>query len=149
MRVLACLAALACTTAVALAQDNSAPMMFVPSWEVQPSAAEIIRHYPAHALHQNISGIAVLCCAPNSDRSVACTVNSEYPAGEGFGDASVQASHGYRLARQSHDDLVERPGTQVRLSMLWTGAVIMPATLDDLRRRDRETMEACLTPAQR
>jgi hypothetical protein len=33
--------------------------------------------------------------------------------------------------------------------MLWTGAVIMPATLDDLRRRDGETMEACLTPAQR
>ena len=146
MRLIACLAALACTTAVAFAQNDGAPMVFVPEWEAQPSAAEIIRHYPAHALHQNVSGIAILCCTANADRSVACTVNSEYPAGEGFGDASAQASHAYRLTQQSHDDLVGRPGTQVRLSMIWTGAVILPATLDDLRRRDSESMEACLTP---
>jgi hypothetical protein len=147
MRLLACFAALAFTTAVALAQD--APMMFVPSWEVQPSAAEIIRRYPAHALQQNISGVAILCCTANPDRSVGCVVSSEYPAGEGFGNASVMASHAYRLTQQSHDDLVGRPGTQVRLSMIWTGAVIAPATLDDLRRRDSETMEACLAPTQR
>lgn len=123
-------------------------MMFVPEWEAQPTPADIIRRYPPHALQQNLSGIAVLCCTANPDRSVACAVNSEYPTGQGFGGASVQASQSYRLTQQSHDDLVARPGAQVRLSMIWTGAVILPATLDDLRRRDAESMEACLLPTQ-
>jgi hypothetical protein len=147
MRLFASLAVLLLASAIARAQDDGSPMMFTPAWETQPSAAEIIRHFPSHALQQNISGIAILCCDANADRSVACRVSSEFPAGQGFGDASVQASHGYRLTQQSHDDLVGRPGTQVRLSMIWTGPVILPATLDDLRRRDAESMEACLPAA--
>ena len=149
MRLLACIAVILCTTGAASAQDEGGPMAFTPSFDVQPSAAEFIRLYPPRALQQNISGIAVLCCSPNPDRSVACAVSSEFPAGQGFGEAAVQASHGYRLSPQSHADLLARPGTAVRLSMLWTGPVILPATLDALRRRDAETMEACLAPLQR
>lgn len=148
MRLLACLAVIVCTTGIALAQDASGPMAFVPTWDAQPSPADIIRGYPPHALQQNVSGIAVMCCTPNDDRSVACAVSSEFPAGQGFGDASVRASHSYRLTQASYADLVSRPGTAVRLSMIWTGAVILPATLDDLRRRDADTMEACLPPTE-
>ena len=148
MRLFACIAFILCTIAAAWAQDQSGPMAFTPSFDAQPSATEIIRLYPPRALQQNISGIAVLCCSPNPDRSVACAVSSEFPAGQGFGEAAVQASHSYRLSPQSHADLVARPGAAVRLSMLWTGPVILPATLDELRRRDAETMEACLPPLQ-
>lgn len=146
MRMLACFAVIVGTTAAALAQDQSGPMAFTPTWDARPSSAEIIRSYPTQALRQNISGIAVLCCTPNPNRSVACTVSSEYPTGQGFGDASLQASHSYRLSQQSQDDLITRPGAAVRISMIWTGPVILPATLDALRRRDAETMEACLPP---
>lgn len=148
MRLFACIAVIFCTTGAALAQDQSQPMAFTPSFDVQPSSAEIISRYPPRALQQNISGIAVLCCSPNPDRSVACAINSEYPTGQGFGEAALQSSHSYRLSQQSHADLVARPGTAVRISMLWTGPVILPATLDELRRKDAETMEACLAPSQ-
>ena len=148
MRLLACIAVILCTTGAALAQDQSGPMAFTPTFDVQPNSTEMIRLYPPRALQQNISGIAVLCCSPNPDRSMACAISSEFPPGQGFGEAAVQASRSYRLSQQSHADLVARPGTAVRLSMLWTGPVILPATLDELRRRDAETMEACLAPLQ-
>ena len=129
----------------ALAQTE-APMVFVPRFDAEPSAADLVRRYPRQALAQNVSGIAVLCCTPNPDRSVACTVSSEFPEGHGFGEASVQASHSYRLTQESHNDLTLRPGALVRISMLWAGPVILPSTIDELRRRDAETMEACLSP---
>jgi hypothetical protein len=46
----------------------------------------------------------------------------------------------------SHGDLEARPGTRVRISMLWAGTIILPRTVDDLRRIDGDTMEACLPP---
>jgi hypothetical protein len=147
MRLIAGIAVILCAAGAALAQDQSGPMAFTPSFDAQPSAAEMIRLYPSRALQQNISGIAVMCCSPNPDRSVACAISSEFPAGQGFGEAAVQASHLYRLSPQSHADLLARPGTAVRISMLWTGPVILPATLDELRRKDAETMEACLAPS--
>jgi hypothetical protein len=134
----------ACLAGAALAQEP--PMVFVPTFDAQPSAAELVRHYPPQALRENVSGIAILCCTPRPDRSVACEVSSEFPEGRGFGAASVAASSGYRLAAQSHADLEARPGTRVRISMLWAGAVILPETVDRLRTIDGETMEACLPP---
>ncbi len=110
----------ACAASAALAQDN-APHVFVPTWEAEPRPAEIISHYPRGALARNVSGIAVLCCTPRDDRSMDCAVSSEWPNGEGFGDASVRASQDYRLTTESQGDLVARPGTQVRLSMMWAG----------------------------
>lgn len=134
----------ACLASAALAQE--APLIFAPEFEAQPSPAELVRQYPPQALRDNTSGIAILCCAPLPDRSLSCEVSSEYPEGRGFGAASVAASSGYRLTQQSHADLEARSGTLVRISMLWAGAVILPSTVDNLRRIDGETMEACLPP---
>ncbi|MGQ0534213.1 MAG: hypothetical protein ACT4OF_16210 [Caulobacteraceae bacterium] len=132
-------------TSAAAAQ---APMVFVPTFDAEPSSAELISRYPPAALQQNTSGIAVLCCTPRPDRSVACAVSSEWPAAHGFGDASVRASRSYRLSADSYADLIARPGTSVRISLIWAGPVILPATIDELRRIDGETMHACLTPVQ-
>lgn len=134
-----------CLAGAALAQHD-APIAFIPRFDAEPSAAELVRRYPPRALQQKVSGIAVLCCTPNEDRSVACAVSSEWPEGNGFGAASVQASQSYRLAADSHADLAARPGTQVRISMLWAGPVISPETVQSLQRRDMETMHACLPP---
>jgi hypothetical protein len=144
MRIAAFAFIAACLAGAALAQEP--PMMFVPTFDAQPSAAELVRHYPPQALQQNTSGIAIVCCTPRPDRSVACEVSSEWPEGQGFGAASVAASSSYRLTQQSAADLEARPGTQVRISMLWAGPVILPQTIDRLRQIDGETMEACLPP---
>lgn len=144
MRLVASAIIAACVASAALAQE--APLMFVPQFDAEPSPAQLVGHYPAQALRDNISGIAILCCTPRSDRSVLCEVSSEYPEGQGFGAASVAASPGYRLSQQSHADLDARPGTRVRISMLWAAATFDPRTIDELRRIDGETIEACLPP---
>lgn len=142
MRRLACAIVGFCLASAALAQD--APLVFIPTFDAEPSSADLIRRYPPRALERNVSGIAVLCCTPNPDRTVACAVSSDFPAAHGFGEASVQASRAYRLTPESYDDLAARPGTLVRISMLWAGPVTTPETIADLQRRDRETREACL-----
>jgi hypothetical protein len=144
MRIGAFAVIAACVAGAALAQEP--PMMFVPTFDAQPSSAELVRHYPPQALQQNTSGIAILCCTPRPDRSVECEVSSEWPEGQGFGAASVAASSSYTLTQQSAADLEARPGTQVRISMLWAGPVILPQTIDRLRQIDGDTMEACLPP---
>jgi hypothetical protein len=145
MRTIAIAAVIAASiVGASLAQE--APLAFRPTWEVEPTPTQIVAHYPRQALAQNVSGIAVLCCTPRADRSIECAVNSEWPASQGFGAASQRASQGYRLSEQSHTDLAARPGTQVRLSMLWAGSVITEETRDTLFTMDRETAEACLPP---
>jgi hypothetical protein len=133
-----------CLAGAALAQEP--PFVFVPEFDAQPSPTELVRHYPPQALRDNVSGIVILCCTPRPDRSVSCEVSSEFPEGRGFGAASVAASSGYRLTPLSYGDLEARPGTRVCISMLWAGTVILPRTVDELRRIDGETMEACLPP---
>jgi hypothetical protein len=135
----------ACIAGAALAQDNS-PMVFVPTWEVEPRPADIISHYPRGALARNVSGIGVLCCTAREDRSLDCAISSEWPSGEGFGPASAEASRGYRLTAESHGDLVARPGTQVRLSMMWAGSIFSDDMRAELSRRGGDTAFACLPP---
>lgn len=130
----------------ALAQEG--PLVFVPSWEAEPRSADYVRHYPPQALHQNISGIAVLCCTPQADRSIACAVDSEWPAGQGFGAASARVSGSYRLSQQSYDDLHARADTPVRISVMWAAATPAPGAVDNLIRIDRETAHACLPPLE-
>jgi len=141
MRLAAVALVAACLASAALAQE-----IVEPAFDVEPSSAELVRHYPPQALAQNVSGIAVLCCAPQSDGSVACEVSSEWPEGQGFGAASVTASTVYRLTPQSLADLQTQPGARVRISMMWAGPVILPATVERLQRIDGETLDACVGP---
>jgi hypothetical protein len=130
-----------CFLGVALAQE--APLVFTPSWEAQPSPAEIVSHYPRQALAQNVSGVAVLCCTPRADRSLDCHVGSEWPEGQGFGAASVAASHGYRLTQTSLEDFQNHSDTQIRLSMMWAATVVSEETRNRLVSIDRETGFVC------
>lgn len=136
-----------CIAATAFAQN--APTLFVPEFESEPSPAQLVRHYPPAALRQNVSGIAVLCCVPRADRSLECAVNSEWPAGQGFGQASVRASSVYRLTPASDADLRARREAIVRLSLMWAGPVVSPDTVANLQRIDRDTMFACHEAVER
>lgn len=137
----------ACIASAALAQQDNVPFAYVPEFEAQPAQRDYIANYPPAALRANVSGIAVLCCDERDDRGLTCAVNTEWPAGRGFGEASVRAAQAYRLTSQSHVDLAARPGVQVRLSMRWASAVPDEAQLAEMRRIHGETLEACLPPA--
>lgn len=135
----------ACLAGAALAQSE-APIAFVPSWDVEPTPAQNVAHYPADALAQNLSGIAVVCCRPRADRSLECEINSEWPTGHGFGAATRRASAAYVLSADSALDLERRPDVRIRLSMIYAGAVITDETRTRLLTMDHETLEACLAP---
>lgn len=128
----------------ALAQRQEPPLAFTPRFSAEPAQADFIRNYPPEALAQNVSGIAVLCCQPRPDRSMTCASRLEWPADQGFGEASVRASSAYRLSEDSYADLAARPGVLVRISMLWAGPVVSDTTIAELRRIDAESMQACL-----
>lgn len=142
MRLLLAVAGFVVCLGGAFAQE--APMVFHPSWETEPSPAQIVRHYPREALAQNISGIGVLCCTARADRSIECAVSSEWPEGRGFGAASARASAGYRLSEQSFADLHGRSDRPIRLSMMWAGPVLTPEMQQRLVQIDRDTAYACL-----
>lgn len=145
MRIVAALIVAACVAGAAVAQEG--PLAFRPTWDVEPTPQQNVAYYPRQALAQNISGIAVVCCRPNADRSLNCNVNSEWPAGHGFGAATQRASQAYRLSPDSALDLERRPNVQIRLSMIWAGAVVTDDTRNTLLGMDQDTMEACLLPA--
>lgn len=130
-----------CLAGAALAQ--SPPTLFTPDFEAEPSPQQLVRHYPQRALRQNISGIAVLCCTPRPDRSLDCVAHSEWPAGQGFGAASVSAAQGYRLPPDSYADTQARRGISVRVSLMWAGSVASADTIATLQQMDRDSMYAC------
>lgn len=148
MRTIVAAALVAASIAGAAFAQNQAPLAFVPTWAAEPSSADYIRHYPPQALHRNVSGIAVLCCTPQADHSLDRAVSSEFPAGQGFGQASARVSRSYRLSQQSYDDVHTRGDTPVRISVLWGAPIPAPGAIDELSRIDRETAHACLPPLQ-
>lgn len=121
--------------------------MFTPTWEVEPTPAQNVAHFPAAALAENTSGIAVVCCRPRADRSLDCEINTEWPEGNGFGAATLRASSAYRLSPESMLDLERRPDVRIRLSMIYAGMVVTDETRNRLFTIDAETIEACLAPA--
>lgn len=134
-----------CLTGAALAQGQG-PLAFRPTWDVEPTPQQNVAHYPRRALAQNISGIAVVCCRPRADRSLDCSINREWPEGHGFGAATQTATQAYRLSPESALDLERRPNVQIRLSMIWAGAVVTDDMRNTLLDLDQDTMEACLLP---
>lgn len=142
MRVIAGFVVVLVCVGAALAQE--APMVFRPTWSAEPSPTEIVRHYPQQALAQNVSGIGVLCCTPRENRGLDCVVDYEWPAGRGFGAASVRASAGYRLSDESFTDLYGRSDRHFRLSMMWAGPILTPEMQQQLLQIDRDTAYACL-----
>lgn len=144
MRRLAVAAAFAaCIAGAALAQNDTSPLVFTPRWEAEPSGADYVRLYPRAALNQNVSGVAVLCCTPRADRGMDCRVGHEWPEGQGFGAASLQAAQRFRLTQTAYEDYQTHSDTQIRLGMMWAAAVVSQETRDRLASIDRETGFVC------
>ncbi len=64
-----------------------------------PSASAILRVYPEAARLQAVTGDVALICVLNADGDLTlCVVQSEAPAGRGFGEAALKVAPEVRMA---------------------------------------------------
>lgn len=70
-------------------------------WQERPTAQHFARYFPPRALEASVSGAAMLSCLVNAHRELECVVESETPAGYGFGEAALRLSENFRLAPQT------------------------------------------------
>ena len=90
-----------------------------PVWIAQPNRDDIDREYPPLAKRWRDNGRAVVECTAQDDGVLAgCTIISETPENEGFGDATLKLTSLYRLAPL---DAKGRPikGFRARLTVAW------------------------------
>jgi protein TonB len=67
-------------------------------WSQRPSARRIGELYPDRALREGVGGRVELNCNVRANRSLACNVSNESPAGLGFGQAALSAAQSYRAS---------------------------------------------------
>jgi protein TonB len=71
------------------------------NWLRLPSADDLARYYPESAQRRGLSGSATLNCVVAINGAVRdCTVLSETPADEGFGNAALKVSRFFRMKPQ-------------------------------------------------
>ena len=75
-----------------------------PSWVSRPSGAEMARYYPGRALDHSIGGrVGLACLVTTAGALTACRVESETPAGFGFGAAALKLANYFRMSPQTVD----------------------------------------------
>ena len=68
------------------------------SWLVKPKGEELWRVYPTAAKQRNVAGNVVLRCIAGADGFVSqCSVLSEAPANQGFGNAALEMTAYMRM----------------------------------------------------
>ncbi len=71
------------------------------NWLKLPSADDMARYYPDSAQRRGLSGSATLNCVVAINGAVRdCTVLSETPDDEGFGNAALKVSRFFRMKPQ-------------------------------------------------
>ena len=75
-----------------------------PQWLSRPGAEQMARFYPSAALDAGVGGMVRLSCTVTAKGTVTgCTVDSETPAGSGFGAAALKLAPYFRMSPQTED----------------------------------------------
>jgi len=127
-RVLLGLAVSALSVAAA-AQDSS------PDWVRKPSGDDLMAAWPVRALERGLGGKAMLLCEVNVRGGLEnCSVESESPAGEGFGAAALLLTPSFQMKPKVRDGQPERGVVRIPISfadpgggVLWAPSVTMIA----------------------
>ncbi|MEM1132530.1 MAG: hypothetical protein AAGH53_06320 [Pseudomonadota bacterium] len=97
---------------------------FGPGFQIEPARwvrvmnyYQLRRFYPKPALEAKTSGVVDLVCYVKLNRRVSrCYVESETPAGKGFGAASLRASKKFRIfPREIDGEPIDRAPVSVRI----------------------------------
>ena len=88
-----------CQDAVAPPAEPAPIVLTGITWLERPTAHDFIAAYPPEALGRHLNGRASLDCSVTADGTLAnCSVRSETPPGEGFGEAALQVATHFRMA---------------------------------------------------
>lgn len=68
------------------------------TWTSRPDGNDVMRYYPQRAQEREQQGRVQLLCEIQEDGSITCSIDSEEPAGWGFGEAALRVSRHYRAA---------------------------------------------------
>ena len=86
------------------------------SWARAPNARDFARYYPTDALDAGRSGRVTLDCVIGGSGRLDCSVASESPGGQGFGDAALGISRQVRV-RSRLPDGSPAEGRRLRLPL--------------------------------
>ena len=76
----------------------------MPTFAQRPHAAHINQHFPQAPRLAGVSGrVSVRCTATAAGELADCSVATERPAGQGFGEAALQLAKLFRLNRRMTD----------------------------------------------
>lgn len=133
--VLAAVLLLAGVASTAAAQDVDTP----PEWLRKPSAEELQAAWPAQA--RVPGGQATIVCVVTAEaRMEACEVDSEEPAGQGFGEAALMLAPSFVMKPGMKDG---RPvSSHVRIPITFTAARELDTDPEWLRKPSYEELEA-------
>jgi protein TonB len=83
-----------------------------PDWLRRPSGEDIARYYPERALRMNVDGRATLSCTVNARGTLEnCSVASEEPADQDFGQSAMRMSKLFKMRPQTKDGAPVDGGT--------------------------------------
>jgi protein TonB len=75
-----------------------------PDWVRRPSAEDLERYYPERAQRMNVEGRASISCTVDARGTLqSCSVTSEEPADQGFGDAAMRMSKLFKMRPMTKD----------------------------------------------
>ncbi len=87
-----------------LAPPEGPSVITDPEWLARPGAREFARAYPEEAERGNVGGAAMLACQVTAAGTVeGCKVESESPAGFGFGHAALSLTGYFRMKPRTVD----------------------------------------------
>lgn len=106
-----------CLAGAALGQE--APPRMTYTWDQRPNARAFAVHFPRGALRERVQGAATLCCRVTEDRRLDCSAPVEWPAGYGFGQASITISRDFLMSEASYASVRGDPNHIVRQTIRW------------------------------
>jgi protein TonB len=73
-------------------------------WLHKPSGEDLAKYFPERAMRMNVSGRASISCTVNARGTLdACSVVSESPDDQGFGDAAMKMTKLFKMRPQTKD----------------------------------------------